>query len=340
MRTDNAHCPASQLRRQWLRLSLLGSAPGLMMVSPATQAQTPAAWPSRAVRLVVPSGAGGQTDLFARYVADQLAKVFGQPFIVENKPGGSGTIGALQVARASDGHSLLFSAASFTVVPQALNPQLPYDLLKDLAPVIQIGAGGQFIAVPVSSPIRNLKELLAAGRAQPGQLAYGTTGVASVPHIFMSALLRQQGLRMNHVPYKSGAEVLRDMIGGVLPIGWIDTTTGAQAVKAGRVRLLGVTGTFHMPANPEVATLAEQGHGCDQNGWLGLFAPAGTPEAVVRAINAEVNRLMAGEEARQRLHSMNAAHFPANTPEQFAATLRSDVQAWRKIIVDNDIKPE
>lgn len=329
-------------RYQLRRLSALLAAPALASLGLPAQAQTSPVpgWPVRPVRFVVPAGAGGQTDLFARFIAEQLSKAFGQPFVVENKAGASGTIGAQAVAKATDGHSLLFSAASFTAVPQALNPQLPYDLLKDLVPIVQIGAGGQFVGVPASSPIRTLKELWETGRAQPGKLAYGTTGVASVTHIVMSALLRQQGVRMNHVPYKSGAEVLRDMLGGVLPVGWIDTTTGGQAAKAGRVRLLGVTGTYRMPGNPDVATLSEQGYPIDQNGWLGLFAPAGTPEAVLRAINAEVNRVMGSEDARQRLTSMNVATFPSNTPEQFAATVRSDVQAWRKIIVDNDIKPE
>jgi tripartite-type tricarboxylate transporter receptor subunit TctC len=329
------------------RRRLLGGAAalaGLALASPATRAQStaaPAGWPARPVRLVVPAAAGGQTDQFARFIGDQLARAFGQPFVVDNRPGGSGTIGALQVAKAApDGHSLLFSAASFTVVPQALNPNLQYDLLKDLAPVVQIGAGGNFLAASVDSPFRTTKDLLDRARAAPDALTYGTTGVGSVPHILMSALLKQHGGRMGHVPYKSGAEVLRDLVGGVLQVGWVDTTTGGPAGAAGRIRLLGISGTFRVPVNPDVSTLADQGFGSELNGWLGLFAPAGTAEQVVRAVNAEVNRVMASDEARRRLDTMNVATFPRNAPDEFARTVRNDVQAWRRIVVDNGIQPE
>lgn len=143
---------------------------------------------------------------------------------------------------------------------------------------------------------------------------------------------------MGHVPYKSGAEVLRDLAGGVLPVGWVDTTTGGPAGASGRIRLLGISGTFRVPGNPDVPTLAEQGFGADMNGWLGVFAPVGTPEGVVRAVNAEINRLMTADEARRRLDSMNIATFPPNLPQAFAMTVRSDVESWRRIAVDNGIK--
>jgi tripartite-type tricarboxylate transporter receptor subunit TctC len=291
--------------------------------------------------VIVTNPPGGLTDAYARQYSEALSRKFGQPFVVDNRPGGSGTIGALQVAKAApDGHSLLFSAASFTVVPQALNPNLQYDLLKDLAPVVQIGAGGNFLAASVDSPFRTTKDLLDRARAAPDALTYGTTGVGSVPHILMSALLKQHGGRMGHVPYKSGAEVLRDLVGGVLQVGWVDTTTGGPAGAAGRIRLLGISGTFRVPVNPDVSTLADQGFGSELNGWLGLFAPAGTAEQVVRAVNAEVNRVMASDEARRRLDTMNVATFPRNAPDEFARTVRNDVQAWRRIVVDNGIQPE
>lgn len=332
--------PERALRRQLLRGAAGAFAGTALAFSGRAYAQVPG-WPVRPVRVVVPVTAGGQTDLFARFICDHLARVFGQPFVVENKPGGSGTIGALQVVKApADGHALLFSAASFSVVPQALNPQLPYDNNRDLVAVVQVGAGGQFLAVANDFPARSVKELIEVARAQPDRLSYGTTGVGSVTHIFMSALLSQQRVRMSHVPYKSGAEVLRDLSAGVLQVGWMDTTNGGPAGKSGRIRLLGISGTWRVPGNPDVATLAEQGYGLEQNGWLGMFAPAGTPAPVVRAINAEVNRLMAGDEARSRLAAMNAAVFPANTPEQFAQTVAADIAAWRKIVVDNDIRAD
>lgn len=305
------------------------------------QAPRPAGWPARPVRVVVPATAGGQTDLFARFMTDQLAKAYGQPFVVDNRAGGSGVIATQVVTKSPpDGHTLLFTAASFSVVPAALNPQQPYDLLRDLVPIAQVAAGGQFLAVPADSRYKSVRDVLDAARAQPDRITYGTTGVGSVTHILMASILKQAGLRMAHVPYKSGAEVLRDLIGGVLPVGWVDTTNGGPAARGGRVRLLGVTGTFRVPGNPEVPTLAEQGHGADLNGWLAMFSAAGTPEPVVRSLNAELNKTMASEEARTRLSAMNVASFPANTPEQFAQTLRNDLAEWRRIVVENEIRVE
>ena len=311
--------------------------PGLM--GTGSMAQPRPAWPSQTVRVMVPVPPGGQTDLFARFIAEHLSKTFGQPFIIDNRPGGSGRIAMQQMlSQPADGHTILFSAASFIVVPQALNLLSPLDVTRDLAPIVQIGAGGNFLAVSSNLPVNNMRELVNYVKSSRTPLSYGSAGVGSVTHILMAALTSSQSLEMNHVPYKSGAEVIRDMIGGVLPFGWVDTTNGGQAARAGRIRLLGVSGTFRVPGNPEVPTIAEQGFGLDQNGWFGLFAAANTPPAVLRAINAEVLKLMSGDEARQRLHTMNVATFPPNTPEQFAETIRNDVRAWRKIVIDNQIK--
>ena len=298
-------------------------------------------WPSQAVKVVVPVGPGGQTDLFARFICDHLSKSFGQPFVVDNKPGAAGKIGTQQLLAApTDGHTLLFSAASFTVVPQAIQPNMPYDVTRDLAPIVQIGAGGNFLAVTNDLPVRNMQELVNYVRSRSAPPGYGSHGIGTVTHILMSSLIKNQNLKMTHVPYKSGAEVLKDMIGNVLPIGWVDTTNGAQAAKSGRIRLLGVSGTFRVPSNMDVPTIAEQGFGLEQNGWLGLFASAGTSPAILKAINTSVSGLMTGDEARQHMTAMNIATFPSNTPEQFAETVQRDVQAWRKIVVENNIRLE
>lgn len=328
-------------RRQWLVCGLGGTAVSMFggLGSVSSLAQTKAAWPSQAVRMVVPVPAGGQTDLFARFVADHLSKTFGQPFIIENRPGAVGKIATQNLLSSpADGHTLLFSAASFVVVPQALNLFTPVDVVRDLAPIAQIGVGGNFLAVNSALPVQNIKDLVAYSRASKPPLSYGSHGIGSVTHILMSSLLSAQGLQMNHVPYKSGAEVLRDMMGGVLPIGWVDTTNGAQAARSGRIRLLGVSGTFRVPGNPDTLTIAEQGFGLDQNGWLGLLAAANTPATVLRTINAEVMRLMSSDQARQRLNTMNISVAPSNTPEQFAESVRNDVNSWRKIVTENQIK--
>ena len=307
----------------------------------ATHAQTVNGWPSKPVKLVVPSGAGGQTDLFARFVAESLAKVYGQPFVVDNKPGASGTIGAMAVAKAvPDGYLLLFTASSFTIVPAALNPQLPYDVLKDLAPITQVGVGGLFLAVSPDMPIKSVKDMFDLARANPGKYSYGTTGAGSTAHLIMLSQLAKQGLSMTHIPYKSSAEVLRDLTGGVLQIGWIDTSSSLGMVQSGKVRPVAIGSTLRMPLSPDVPTFIKAGYSATPDGWLGFFAPAGTPEAIVRSLNAEVNKLMRSEEGNKRLTAMNVANPPPLTPEQFIQRIRVDSQAWRKIVVDNNIKPE
>lgn len=328
-------------RRRLVQILAAGVPLSSSLLIPESRAQTPSVsgWPNRVVKIVVPAGAGGQTDLFARFMAEQLGRAFGQPFIVDNKPGASGNIGAVAVARSpSDGYQLLFTAGSFSVVPQALQASPPYNLIQDFDPIVQIGAGGQFLAVSVDSSIRSVSDLLA--KAQSGQMNYGTTGVGSVPHILMSALLQKSQVRMTHIPYKSGAEVLRELMGGTLEVGWVDTTTGGAAARAGKIRLLGISGTVRVPGNPEIRTLQEQGYGLDQNGWLGLFARSGTPGGIVSAINSEVLRIMSSEEAQNRLTAMNIGVFPPNTPEQFAQTVQRDLRAWKKMITDNEIKAE
>lgn len=307
----------------------------------AVQAETVNGWPVKPVKLVVPSGAGGQTDLFARFVAESLTKVYGQPFVVDNKPGASGTIGALAVAKAApDGYSLLFTASTFSIVPAALNPQQPYDVFKDLAPITQVGVGGLFLAVAPDMPIKSAKDMFDLARGNPGKYAYGTTGTGSTAHLIMLSQLAKQGLSMTHIPYKSSAEVLRDLTGGVLQIGWIDTSSSLGLIQSGKVRPIAIGATLRMPLSPDVPTFIESGYSATPDGWLGFFAPAGTPEPIVRSLNAEVNKLMRSEEGSKRLTAMNVANPPPLTPEQFAQRMRTDHQAWRKIVVDNNIKPE
>ena len=306
-----------------------------------SQGALPGGWPNRLVKFVVPSGPGAQTDLFARYIAEHLARVFGQAFVVENKPGASGNIGAMAVVKApADGYSLLFSAASFTIVPAALNPDPPYDLLRDLVPIVQIGVGGLFLAVSADLPVKTAHELFDLIRAQPNRHTYGTTGIGSTGHLIMATLLSQRGLNMTHVPYKSSAEVLRDLNSGVLQVGWIDTTSSLGLIQAGKVRALAHGSTYRAPRSPDVPPLNDLGIPFNLNGWLGLFARSGTPEPIVRAINSEVNKLLHSDEGKQRLIAMNAANPPPVTADEFAQRIRTDLPAWRKIVTDNHIKPE
>lgn len=325
------------------RLARYGlGAGGVLGLSTATAQSSPLpdGWPNRPVRLVIPSGAGAQTDLFARFIGEHLARTFGQPFVPENRPGASGNLGAMAVVNApADGYALLFSAASFTIVPAALNPNQPYDLLRDLAPIVQIGVGGLFLAVNPALPVKTPQELFDLVRAQPDKWSYGTTGIGSTGHLIMASLLSQRGLTMPHVPYKSSAEVLRDLTGGVLQVGWIDTTSSLSLIQAGKVRALAHGSTQRAPRLPEVPPLNDVGIPWQLDGWLGMFARAGTPEPIIRAVNAEVNKLVYSEEGKARLHAMNAASPPPTSADEFAQRIRRDLPLWRKIATDNRITP-
>lgn len=305
-----------------------------------SQSALPDGWPTKPVRLVIPSGPGAQTDLFGRFIGDHLGRVFGQPFVADNKPGASGNIGAMSVMQApADGHTLLFSAASFTIVPAALNPNQPYDLIRDLTPIVQIGIGGLFLAVAPELPVKGVQDLFEMARQAPGKYSYGTTGIGSTGHLIMASLLSQRGLQMTHVAYKSSAEVLRDLSGGILQVGWVDTTSSLGAIQAGKIRPLAHGSTVRAPRSPDVPPLKDVGIPWELNGWLGLFARSGTPMPIVRAINTEVNKLIHSEEGKARLVAMNAANPPPTTPEEFAQLIRRDLPAWRKIAVDNGITP-
>jgi tripartite-type tricarboxylate transporter receptor subunit TctC len=292
------------------------------------------------VRVVVAGPAGSQTDLFARFVSEQLAKSFGQPFVVDNKPGGSGIVAAMAAAKAApDGHTLLLSNASFIVVARALGVPMSYEL-NELAPIAQLAVGGTFLSVAPELPVRSVKELIAYLGTQPAPPSYGTLGNGSSSHLTMEWLLSTNGVKATHVPYKSGSEVGRDLSGGVIPIGWVDTSTAVPLMKAGRIRVLAVNATQRMPATPEVPTLTETGYRFETDGWQALFATGGTPEPVVRALGESIAQLMKTDEARQRVALLNGAVPAPHTPEMFARMIQDDLRAWRKVAVDNGIKAQ
>ncbi|MFS8932997.1 Bug family tripartite tricarboxylate transporter substrate binding protein [Cupriavidus taiwanensis] len=295
-------------------------------------------WPARPIRLVVPTPPGGGTDLFARTLAASLGQALGQTIVVDNKPGANGIIGNDAVAKASpDGYTLLFTYAAAVVINQTLQPKLPYDGLRDLLPVAQIGAGGNFLVVTPDFPARTLKEFVEQVRKRPDAYDYGSWGIGSGGHLTMAALAMQTGLRLRHVPYKGVAPILADLQGGVIKAGFVDTSSSLPLLRAGKLRALAVSGTRRAPATPEVPTMTEQGYPFDTDSWYGLFAPAGTSAAIVQRLNAEVNRLLADAAMRERFLQLNMGMAPAKTPEQFAQTVRADVGVWGKVIRANNI---
>ncbi|UDM53639.1 tripartite tricarboxylate transporter substrate binding protein [Cupriavidus sp. MP-37] len=296
------------------------------------------AWPARPMRLVVPAPPGGGTDLFARTLAAALGKALGQTIVVDNKPGATGIIGNDTVAKASpDGYTLLFTYAAAVVINQTLQPKLPYDGLRDLVPVAQIGAGGNFLVVTPDVPARTLKEFVAHVLKRPDAYDYGSWGIGSGGHLTMEALRMQTGMKLRHVPYKGVAPILADLQGGVIKAAFVDTSSSLPLLRAGKLRALAVSGTRRAPATPDVPTMTEQGYPFDTDSWYGLFAPAGTSAAIVQRLNAEVNRLLADAAVRERFLQLNMGMAPPKTPEQFAQTVRADVGTWGKLIQANHV---
>jgi tripartite-type tricarboxylate transporter receptor subunit TctC len=331
-------CSASNT--ELLRRRQVLIAGGGALVSPLGWAQAPD-WPGKAVRLVVPSGAAGPTDTFARLFADYFAKAFRQPFVIDNKPGANGIIGNDAVAKApADGHTLLFTYAAAVAVNHALIPKLPYDALKDLQPIAQIGAGGNLLVVTSDFPVKTLREFVDLVKANPNKYNYGSWGVGSGGHLAMEALKMQAGIKLNHVPYKTIPLILNDLIGGQINIGFVDSTTSLVHIRSGKLRPLVCSGTRRGPALPDLPTMTEAGYKFDVDAWFAMFAPAGTPMPIVRRLNEEINRILLLPDMRARFTALNMPEPPVKSVDQFAQTVRDDIVAWGAVIKAADIKPE
>ena len=297
-------------------------------------AQTP--YPSQPVRIVAAGAPGGGMDLLARLIGEHLQRELGQPVIVDNRPGGQGVIAAKGVISAApDGHTLLMTAASFTVISQAMSAKPAYDVTRDLTPVAQIGLGGVFLAVNASFPATTMKELMSRLKAEPGKHSYASFGEGSSGHLMMAALAQQTGIDVNHVPYKGMQQILADLTAGTVPIGFVDVASSLPLIRAGKIRALAVSGSARMPASPNVPTMTEQGYRFDTDGWFALFAPKGTPAPIALRLNQAVNQAMAAPEMKARLLQLNMAAAPQKTPAQFAQTVQADLLTWQHIVRTN-----
>lgn len=298
-------------------------------------------WPNRPVKLIIPSAAAGPTDTFGRLFADQLAKTFNQPFVVDNRAGANGVIGNDQGAKAApDGYTVLFSYAGAIAVNHALMPKLPYDTFQDLQPVAQVGGSGTLLAVAPDFPAKDFKEFVAHVRANPDKYNYASWGVGSGGHLSMEFIKHAAGLKMNHVPYKSVPQIVNDLLGGALQVAFVDPFTSLPHIRAGRLRPLVLSGTKRGPQLPDVPTLTEAGYHFKADAWFGVFVPARTPPAIVRRLNQEINRIAQLPDIRARFNALNMPDSPIKSVEQFTQTVRDDVNTWSQIIRASNIKPE
>ncbi|MCR5865900.1 MAG: Bug family tripartite tricarboxylate transporter substrate binding protein [Aquincola tertiaricarbonis] len=320
-------------RRTWL--AAWAAAP-LAAAPFASLAQ--AAWPSKPVRIVVPFAAGGTTDILARALAPELQKVFGQPFVVDNKPGAGGNIGAAEVAKsAPDGHTLLMGTVGTHGINQSLYPKLPYDPIKDFAPVTLVAAVPNVLVInPAKAEqygIRNVADLIKYAKANPGKLNMASSGNGTSIHLAGELFKANTGSYMVHFPYRGSGPALIDLIGGNMDLMFDNLPSSMQQIKAGKLKALAVTSAVRSQALPEVPTIAEAGpvKGYEASSWFGLLAPAGTPADVVNRIQQETAKAMAGAALKERLLSQGA--IPSgNTPAEFAKLIEAETAKWAQVV--------
>lgn len=297
-------------------------------------------YPSKTITLVVTAAPGGVTDILARLLGQRLSKTWGQPVVVENRPGASNQIGAEYVAKsAPDGYTMLVTAEATFVVNPWLYSKLSYDPVKDFTPIAGLVSISQSLVVNPSLPVENLQELIALAKRQPGELNYGTFGVGSTGHLNMEMLQHMAGVKLAAVHYKGATPALTDVIGGHIQMMFISTSSAIEPWKAGKLKLLAVGSNKRLARFPEVPTVAESGiPGFEAVSWFGLFAPGGTPPDVVERVNAEVQHMLDDDEVREKFLAPNIFEPMAGSPEQFSAFIKAEAKKWGQVVRDAKVK--
>lgn len=304
--------------------------------SVAAQAPASGAWPQRPIRIVVPFPPGNASDLMARGVSDRLSQRLGQPVVVENRAGASGIIGVEAVTKAPpDGYTLLLS----TISPVTLNPvifkKLPYDVDRDLAPVVLMGYTPFMLVSHPSVPANTLQELVSYVKANSGKVAYASIGAGTMSNLLMEMFAQQVGLDMIHIPYKGSGQALNDMIGGQTQLMFDGMTSANVQVRAGKLRGFAVTSIRRASTQPNLPTLNETKvkglEDFDVVGWMGIFAPTGTPRAIIDRVNADASEALKAPEVRERLAGQSVEIYPPGTPEQFDAFFKKELERWRRV---------
>ena len=290
------------------------------------------AYPSGQLNMMIPAPAGGGADVLGRSIAQKLNEAWGQPVIVDNRAGANGAIGTALVARsAPDGHTLLIVPGGFAVNP-AIRKDLPYDSLKDLAPVTQLASSPLVLVVHPSFPARSVKELIAVLKARPGEVNFGTSGNGSLPHLAAELFKHLTSSKINHIPYKGAPPAVVDLIAGQIQMYFMASLQSAQYVRSGQVRALGVTSATRAAVLPNLPTLAEAGvPGYDLTHWYGLLVRGGTPQASVNKLHAEVSRILKLPDVEKRLANEGATPV-ASTPERFTAFLTDEIKKAARIV--------
>ena len=317
--------------------SLIEFAAALLVFPLASMAQT---YPAKTVRIVVPFPPVGAADLLARVLGQKLSEGLGQQFVVENRPGAGGNIGAeLVVAAAPDGYLLLMAPVTTYAVGMAAYSKLNWHVEKNLVPVILTGNIPHMLVVHPSLPAKSVKEVIALGKSRPGELNFASQGNGTLSHLEQEMLKQLGGFTANHIPYKGSAPGLSDLIPGNVQLFFDSIPSSAPYVKSGRLRAIGVASSKRSPALPDLPTIGESLPGFEADSLFGLMAPVGTPREIVARLNTEVQKLLSNAEIREKLLAQGGIPL-GGTPEQMAEQIRSDVVKWGKVVRAANVKIE
>jgi tripartite-type tricarboxylate transporter receptor subunit TctC len=307
-----------------------------MLVATPVLAQP--AYPAKPIRLIVPLAPGGPSDTLGRTLALKLTEVIGQSVVVENRAGAGGVVGTEIAAKSPpDGYTMILVSTSFTI-NASLYPKLPYDTLKDLAPVTMLAAGPYLIAVHPSLPVKSMKELIALAKARPGQLNYASGGSGTGPHMSLELLKLGTGVNIVHIPYKGAGPALIDLMAGHVQVQPVNILVGLPQARAGKLRALAVTTAKRSAAAPELPTIAETVlPGFNEGGQHGILVPAGVPREIVARLHQGIVKVLQNPDVKDRLAG-EGSEVVGNTPEQYGAIIRSDVEKWAKVIQRTGIR--
>ena len=318
--------------------TLLGS---VAMCALAAGAAAAAEYPTKPVRIIAPYPPGSGTDIMARMVAQKLTDGWGQQVIVDNRAGAGGGIGTNLGAKATpDGYTLTMAVSSAFGINPTLYSKLPYDPLRDFAPISNLGLTPQVLVAGLTAEFKSVKEFVAAAKARPGNINYASVGTGSTQHLTMEMFRSTAGITLNHVPFKSAPEAYVQMLGGQLPVMFDSIATASTQVKSGKLRGLGIATLARSPFLPDVPTIAESGYpGFEAIGWIGIAAPAGTPRPILDKLNGEMVRIVNLPDIKERFDTLGFTPA-ANTREQFTAFIRAEIAKWGKAVRESGARAD
>jgi tripartite-type tricarboxylate transporter receptor subunit TctC len=315
-------------------------AAALLPVAGGTLAQT-AAWPQRPVKFILSQPAGSGPDILARYVAEQLARGWNQPIVIENKPGGQNVIGAQTAARsAADGYTFYYATTAAMVTNMYTFKSLPYDPAKDFVPVRLVGRSPFVIAAAANFPVKDLAEVFAKAKSSPGSITIATEGPKTFSGMLADNVAHLGGVKLNHVPYTKAPDALQDVIGGRVQLVCLPDAALAAYLKSGQVRALAISTAQRHPELPNVPTLAESFAGFEFTGWNGLFAPAGTPPEIIARVNRDLEAVLKQPEVAQRMLSLGSMVEQRMSVAEFGSFMQNERDRWGKVVKTVGITPE